>query len=76
MTNHTSVYGTPNPALSREEVNAIIERAERDGHNVYFGDGWKNPQTADRAQLVYSSQAPVEMGFWKSITSAVAGWFA
>jgi hypothetical protein len=45
-----SVYGTPNPKMSREEYEAIIAEAEANGQNVFFGDAWKYPpQTYETA---------------------------
>jgi hypothetical protein len=35
------VYGTPDPKLSRQEVEKIISDAEAQGMNVFFGEGWR-----------------------------------
>ncbi len=68
-----SVYGTPDPNLSQEDVDEIIARAEANGHNVFFGEGWRKPEVG-KPYLMYASQPPVATG-WQAITSVLAGWF-
>lgn len=68
------VWGQPDPALSREDVDRIIDDARRHGQHVYFGDGWKHPQQ-NAPRLTYASQVPVVHSFAASAASAVASFF-
>lgn len=67
------VYGTPDPSLSREEVERIITDAEANGHHVMFGEGWKHPRQ-DAAHLLYLTQPPVRMGFFDGLAAMLGRW--
>ena len=68
------VVGTPDPALSQAEVDRIISQAAEAGQNVYFGEGWRRPQTY-QMHMVYIAQTPPLLGFWDGLVGSIAKWF-